>query len=100
MATVSLAHAQAIDDRLWGLHMIGLEQARQAGFTGGGVTIGVMDSGIQFDHPEFADRRQDGFNVDGSPYGPAERHCTHVAGAMRTLTPLRAGCASASDRGG
>lgn len=82
VATVSLAHAQAIDDRLWGLHMIGLEQARQAGFTGAGVMIGVMDSGIQFDHPEFADRWQDGFNVDGSPYGPAELHGTHVAGTV------------------
>lgn len=82
VAIVGLAQAQVIDDRLWGLRMIGVEQARQAGFTGAGVKIGVMDDGIQLDHPEFADRWQDGFNVDGTPYGPAALHGTHVAGTI------------------
>ena len=82
VATVSLANAQAIDERLWGLRMIGVDQARDAGFTGADVKIGVMDNGIQFDHPEYADRWQGGFKVDGSPYGPAQLHGTHVAGTV------------------
>ena len=80
VTAISLAHSQTIDQRLWGLWMIGVDQARNAGFTGAGVKIGIMDDGIQFDHPEFADRWQGGVNGDGTPYGPADFHGTHVAG--------------------
>lgn len=80
-ASAGVAHGQ-IADRYWGLRMIGVYKAREAGFTGAGVRIGVMDEGIQFDHPEFADRWQDGVNGDGSPYGPPALHGTHVAGTV------------------
>lgn len=80
---ISAAHAQ-IDDRLWGLSMIGVDKAWAQGFRGNGVIVGVMDDAIQFDHPEFADRWMGGFNADGTPYGPlvAKFHGTHVAGTV------------------
>lgn len=82
VATVSLANAQAIDERLWGLRMIGVDQARDAGFTGAGVKIGVMDNGSQADHPEYADRWQDGVSIDGTVYAGTGDHGTHVAGTI------------------
>lgn len=83
IASTNLAHAQ-IDERLWGLSMIGVEKAWQSGFSGHGVPVGVMDTAIQFDHPEFADRWLGGINVDGSPYGPYDDdyHGTHVTGTV------------------
>lgn len=83
VASANLAHAQ-IDERLWGMSMIGVEKAWAQGFRGNGVVVGVMDDPAQFDHPEFADRWLDGFNVDGTPYGPVGDHFhgTHVTGTV------------------
>ena len=80
---ISAAHAQ-IDDRLWGLSMIGVDKAWEQGFRGNGIVVGVMDDAIQFDHPEFADRWLGGFNADGTPYGPIGTHFhgTHVTGTV------------------
>ena len=39
---ISAAHAQ-IDERLWGLSMIGADKAWELGYRGNGVIIGVMD---------------------------------------------------------
>ena len=77
------AHAQ-IDERLWGLSMIGVDKAWAQGFRGNGVVVGVMDSAIQSDHIEFADRWLGGINADGTPYDPpgTEFHGTHVTGTV------------------
>ena len=37
-----------------GLDMINAAQAYSLGFTGKGVTVGYLDSGIEAEHPEFA----------------------------------------------
>jgi len=39
----------------WNLNAINAPEAWAQGYTGKGVTIAVIDTGIQFDHPEFAD---------------------------------------------
>ncbi|MET0531717.1 MAG: S8 family serine peptidase, partial [Microvirga sp.] len=41
----------------WGLDAIRAADAYAAGYTGLGVTVGVIDSGIYSTHPEFADGR-------------------------------------------
>jgi subtilisin family serine protease len=48
--------AQAEDipeDPLWHLRKVGTVDVRQKGFTGQGVRVGVIDTGIQADHPEL-----------------------------------------------
>lgn len=79
LAWADPSHAQG-DLPLWGHPMIGLQAAHERGFTGAGVTVGIMDAGIQVDHREFATRWMGGMNTDGSPYGPESTHGTHVAG--------------------
>lgn len=80
---ISAAHAQ-IDERLWGMSMIGVDKAWERGFRGNGIIVGIMDDAIQFDHQEFADRWLGGFNADGTLYGPlgSHFHGTHVTGTV------------------
>ena len=93
-ASIDHAHAQ-IDERLWGMSMIGVGKAWENGLRGRGVHIGVMDEWAQPDHPEFGDRWVGGFNVDGTPYGPYgnDFHGTHVTG---TIAGHKVGVASES----
>src|SRR5690554_3049098 len=47
----------------YGLAMINAAQAYQQGFTGQGVRVGVMDSGIFSLHPEFQGRIGGGWDI-------------------------------------
>ncbi|KGP02219.1 hypothetical protein JT27_07970 [Alcaligenes faecalis] len=96
-----LAHAQA-DSSLeqWrtkeykrqpGLDMINAAQAYALGFTGKGVTVGILDSGIAGNHPEFAGAIAGGFDFNtNTPYtngqgvdsDKAPGHGSHVAGII------------------
>lgn len=67
------------------LQAIGIAEARRAGLTGKGVVLGVLDTGIEADHPEFADKtiafmafKRDGTRnpIAAKDYGS---HGTHVA---------------------
>ncbi|TCC53129.1 hypothetical protein E0H75_05250 [Kribbella capetownensis] len=60
---------------------IGGPVAWQAGFTGKGVRIAVLDSGIDATHPDLADRVKGVFNLDGQP-GDQLGHGTHVASIL------------------
>jgi subtilisin family serine protease len=52
----------------WGLPQIKVPAAWKRGFTGKGVTIAMVDTGIDFDHPEFAgDRLLKGMNALDTP---------------------------------
>ncbi|WP_230172710.1 autotransporter serine protease [Pseudomonas sp. Bi123] len=80
--------------RDWGLGRMQADQAYAAGITGKGVKIGVLDSGFDSSHPEFAADRYhavtasgsyvDGsaFNVDGTLNTNNDSHGTHVTGTM------------------
>lgn len=80
----------------WGLGMIDALSANQQGFTGKGVTVAIVDSGLNADHPEFAGRISDKLlsyddratapqdvshmpDKDGNIINP---HGTHVAGII------------------
>ncbi|MET0132720.1 MAG: S8 family serine peptidase, partial [Kibdelosporangium sp.] len=59
---------------------IGAPAAWQAGFTGTGVTVAVLDTGVDETHPDLADREVGGQNFSGSPdAGDHYGHGTHVA---------------------
>ncbi|XOT95603.1 S8 family serine peptidase, partial [Alcaligenes pakistanensis] len=74
-----------------GLDMINAAQAYALGFTGKGVTVGILDSGIAGNHPEFAGAIAGGFDFNtNTPYtnsqgvdsDNAPGHGTHVAGII------------------
>lgn len=59
---------------------IGAPTAWQAGFTGRGVSVAVLDSGIDASHPDFAGRIRENRNfLEASDAGDVDGHGTHVA---------------------
>jgi|TARA_A100001391_G_scaffold78435_1_gene50762 subtilase-type serine protease len=72
----------------YGLGMINAAQAYQQGFTGQGVRVGVMDSGIFSLHPEFQGRIDGGWDLYNNraitqTWGlDLEGHGTHVSGII------------------
>lgn len=75
----------------WGLKAIQAPEAWAAGATGKGVTVAVLDSGIDTTHSEFAGRihwasrsfiRNDGPNGDDNSLMDLRGHGSHVAGII------------------
>lgn len=68
-----------------GLVLINAQAANSLGFTGAGVTVGVLDSGIDATHPDLRPNLAS-FSYDGNTGGPALRdydmHGTHVSGII------------------
>ncbi|MEM6468080.1 MAG: S8 family peptidase [Planctomycetota bacterium] len=93
----------------WGLNAIGAPEAWAAGFTGDGITVAVIDTGVDLDHPDLAanifvnagevagngiDDDGNGFVDDVNGYDFANNdpdpndvhgHGTHVAGTIAAL---------------
>jgi len=76
------------EPNFWHLEKINVKALRDRGVTGAGVAVGLLDSGIQGSHPEFAGKKihfahfdQDGNQTDAAPkdFG---YHGTHVAGLI------------------
>jgi subtilisin family serine protease len=62
---------------------IGAPTAWAAGLTGSGVTVAVLDTGIDADHPDFAGRIADSRNfVEDGPADDDVGHGTHVASIL------------------
>ncbi len=74
------------------LSLIGAEKAWQKGLTGKGVKVGVIDTGIDYDHPDLKGAYKggyDSFDKDDDPYEapPSDGfagslHGTHVSGTI------------------
>ncbi|WP_396595470.1 S8 family peptidase [Brevundimonas sp. R86498] len=65
--------------------MIGARAAQDRGYTGAGVIVGVLDSGLDMTHPEFRGRITSfSFSgLDGGPVaGDPDGHGTHVSGII------------------
>ncbi|MBB6567683.1 S8 family serine peptidase [Kribbella sandramycini] len=69
---------------------IGAPTAWRAGYTGKGVSVAVLDSGIDATHPDLAGRMAGAKNFTADPDGDQVGHGTHVASTI-------AGSGAASD---
>lgn len=67
---------------------IGANEAWATGFTGEGVTVAIIDTGVDYTHPDLAHafgdyKGYDFVNDDNDPQeGPGQTHGTHVAGTV------------------
>jgi len=74
-------------DNSWGVKRIGAGLIHDIGNTGTGVKVAVIDSGIDYDHPDLAGNYKGGYdfvNNDNDPMDD-EGHGTHVAGIIAAL---------------
>lgn len=69
------------DQLTWGLQAIGIDRARDAGHTGAGVRVAVLDTGVNLDHPDFTSRgiTAESF-IEGEGPHDAHGHGTHCIG--------------------
>ena len=69
----------------WGYDAINIQESKNLGYTGKGVKIGIIDTGIKVDHPDLHIAGGKSF-VDGSTsYNDDKGHGTHVAGIIAAL---------------
>lgn len=87
--TLSPGSTETAYIRLWGMEAIGAPKAWNAGFTGKGASVFVLDSGIDRDNVEFAQTLNKSLSasfVTNEPYwtrpGRFTNHGTHVAGTI------------------
>ncbi|MFV8829488.1 S8 family peptidase [Alkalihalobacterium sp. APHAB7] len=90
----SIDEATPIDPEAFSPHMmesapfIGSDLAWDAGFTGKGITVAIIDTGVDYTHPDlahaFGDYKGYDFvdNNDDPQEGPGQYHGTHVAGTV------------------
>ncbi|MDE3090561.1 MAG: S8 family peptidase [Chloroflexota bacterium] len=62
--------------------LIGAPNVWQAGFTGKGIKVGIVDTGIDPDHPDFAGRIVQMKDFTGQGPNDNHGHGTHVAGII------------------
>ncbi|MBT4284714.1 MAG: S8 family serine peptidase, partial [Rhodobacteraceae bacterium] len=91
---VSVNYAPELSNQ-YGLGLIGADTINSAGYTGSGIKVAVVDTGIDSSHAEFSGRTIYGKDFGGSTNGYADDengHGTHVAsiiGANKDAVGMR-----------
>lgn len=79
---------QALEDTYpWGITRIGADLVHQQGNTGSGIRVGIIDTGLDYNHPDLAGKYAGGYdfvNNDGDPMDD-HGHGTHVAGTIAAV---------------
>ncbi|WP_116246642.1 S8 family serine peptidase [Nocardiopsis sp. FIRDI 009] len=91
--------ATTVDDtRTWGVAAVGADTSSA---TGAGVTVAVLDTGIDAEHPAFSGVDLVQRDFTGSGVGDRQGHGTHVAGTVfgRDVDGTRIGVARGVERG-
>jgi subtilisin family serine protease len=68
----------------WALEDIGAEPVHSSNYTGKGIKIGFLDTGIDYNHPELSPNYKGGYDFINSDDDPMDDngHGTHVAGIL------------------
>lgn len=84
--------ANELDDLAWSIELINAQSAWDEGYTGQGILVAVIDSGVDYTHPDVADHLWDGgedFPHHGWDFGDNDNdpqdmmgHGTHCAGSV------------------
>lgn len=66
----------------WGYHALGLADFKQTGYSGKGVKIGILDTGVRVDHPDLRIAGGAVFVQGAVSYNDDNGHGSHVAGII------------------
>ncbi|MES9971161.1 MAG: Calx-beta domain-containing protein [Candidatus Thiodiazotropha sp.] len=81
-------------ESLWNLNNIKTEQLWQQGISGEGVTVAIMDSGVDLNHPDLIDKWRGGTNSWFDPYQQNEQPTDVVGHGTQALGIILGGDAS------
>lgn len=83
LAAISTAASAEVP---WNLKLVNADVAHRLGYTGSGIVVGVIDSGLDINHPAFAGRIDPRSRDFIDPFAPQpadpDDHGTHVAGII------------------
>ncbi len=83
--------AGSITDPLWNLLNINTEPLWRRGITGEGVTVAIMDSGVELNHPDLIDKWRGGGNSWFDPYQQHELPADTAGHGTQALGIILAG---------
>ncbi len=77
---VSLPERTSKPELKYSLPMIGATTAQVEGYTGAGIKVGVIDTGIDYNHPDLGGSGTEGNNADFGPSAPRVKYGYDFAG--------------------